>query len=252
LDDIKQNLDVIDAIVMGLGANTTCFTDPKTALEATKLNPDFDVVIVDYMMPEINGLEWIQQANLAEKTVRIMVTSVDDLSTINKVRPHFDAVVHKPILQRDIEGLLNKSSAVFSSQPKPELQQEDAGIKGKVLVVEDNKVNFMILKHYLTKKGLAFEWADDGSKAIKLFEQHKFDLVLMDCMLPTVDGYQATKMIRNSQINNFDTIPIVALTADTTAENEDKCYQAGMNDYLTKPLDLDLLEEKLTYYLGEK
>ena len=110
----------------------------------------------------------------------------------------------------------------------------------------------MILKHFLTKKGLDFEWADDGNKAISIFQSGQFDLILMDCMLPIVDGYQATKSIRACGVGNASDIPIIALTADTTMENEQKCYNAGMNDYLTKPLDLEQLEQRLSHYLNLK
>ena len=122
-----------------------------------------------------------------------------------------------------------------------ESQDEFKPLMGSVLVVEDNSVNFLIIKSFLTKLGVSIEWAKDGEQAVKKFADGKFDLILMDCMLPVLDGYDATKQIRQLGITNADNIPVIALTADASPENKVKCISSGMNDFLTKPVDMTAL-----------
>jgi signal transduction histidine kinase/DNA-binding response OmpR family regulator len=259
LDDINLNIDVLDSILTEFGANTHCYTEPKLALHDVNQGKPFDMVICDFMMPEMDGLMWIKQAKLSDECITIMLTSVDDLTVINESKNYFDKVLYKPILIREIVGLVSArvtdqqddlNSADRSETPK--LTTDTPLIKtlqGKVLIVEDNKINFAILSKFLQNYGVTFEWAVDGRQAISLFEQQNFDLVLMDCMLPDIDGYEATEAIRASTKPNAKTIPIIALTADSTKENEDKCYAVGMNDYLSKPFDLTVLYDKLKQHL---
>ncbi|NVK24386.1 MAG: response regulator [Gammaproteobacteria bacterium] len=247
VDDIQANLDVLESMLTMLGATTRSYIEPEQALESLQNGESFDVVIIDLMMPNVDGIMWIKQAKLNKSCKKVMLSSVDDLNLLAQAKPYFDHLLHKPLLLRDLINLMSatsekKSKKTDSSSTKPALQ-------GKLLVVEDNKVNFAILNKFLTHYGIEFEWADDGLKAIELFNATNFDLVLMDCMLPGVDGYEATKQIRASQKDNAETIPIIALTADATKENEQKCYAAGMNDYLSKPFDLNVLYQKLEHHL---
>lgn len=268
LDDIQPNIDVLNTIIRSFSAKTSCYTEPKVALAEVNNGKSFDMVIVDYMMPEINGLMWIKQANLPKHCQKVLLTSIDDFTIIEEAKPYFDKVLHKPILQKDILELVtvpddaaNESELSLEQLPEKgqnENQQiahttndknKDNALIGKVLIVEDNRVNYMIIKGFLTKLGVEFEWADDGGKAIEKFNEETFDLILMDCMLPGIDGYGATKGIRESNKGNAADIPIIALTADSSRENEQRCYSVGMNDYLTKPVDLEALQKKLAEYM---
>src|SRR5690606_41870197 len=98
--------------------------------------------------------------------------------------------------------------------------------------------------------GLQVKSANNGIEALDLLEQHRFDLVLMDCQMPEMDGYQATERIRRDEREGTATIPIVALTANAMLEDRERCLAAGMNDYLSKPVTLQLLRDELLRWLG--
>lgn len=121
---------------------------------------------------------------------------------------------------------------------------------GKVLVVEDAAMNQMVVCKVLERLGLASKVANNGQEAIDLLAQEQFDLVLMDGQMPVMDGYEATAMIRSGSVPGINpNIPVVALTAHAMVGEDKKCLDAGMNDYLTKPLDRAKLIEVLGKYL---
>jgi two-component system, sensor histidine kinase len=121
---------------------------------------------------------------------------------------------------------------------------------GKVLVVEDAAMNQMVVCKVLERLGLASKVANNGQEAIDLLAQEQFDLVLMDGQMPVMDGYEATAVIRSGSVPGINpNIPVVALTAHAMVGEDKKCLDAGMNDYLTKPLDRAKLIEVLGKYL---
>jgi len=113
----------------------------------------------------------------------------------------------------------------------------------KVLVVEDIEFYRTVLHKVLAKKGLEIIEAEDGGVAVELFQQHEPDVVLMDVMLPTVDGFEATQKIR--QLDNGAQVPIIFMTALFQEADIEEAYAVGASDYITKPLDMDILFEKL-------
>jgi len=108
---------------------------------------------------------------------------------------------------------------------------------GKVLVVDDVDTNHLVAHALLTQYGLSVGQAYNGEEAINLWQNDDFDMILMDCQMPIMDGYQATKIIRQKEQKTVERIPIVALTANALATERDKCLEAGMDDFLTKPFD---------------
>jgi CheY-like chemotaxis protein len=123
-------------------------------------------------------------------------------------------------------------------------------LKGKtILVVDDVDLNRELMLAMLSKYGCDVELAEDGVGALKALEVQSFDLILMDCQMPVMDGFAATRAIR-SQASPAATMPIVALTASAQPEHLARCRAAGMNDHLTKPLNPQALEDVLQRYLG--
>ena len=118
----------------------------------------------------------------------------------------------------------------------------------KLLIVEDNPVNQKIAERALEKLGFRADVAGDGVEATEVALAERYALILMDCMMPRMDGFDATRAIRSGGGPNRDT-PIVAFTADQTASCRERCLDAGMNDYLTKPLDLAVLQAALQRWL---
>jgi CheY-like chemotaxis protein len=121
--------------------------------------------------------------------------------------------------------------------------------RAHVLVVEDNAINQMVVANMLESLGLSVQTANNGREALTLLDQHPFDLILMDCQMPEMDGYQTTHHIRRHHRQQLAAIPIVALTANAMVEDRERCIAAGMNDYLSKPVSLQILRDKLSRWL---
>lgn len=116
----------------------------------------------------------------------------------------------------------------------------------KILVAEDNEVNQKVLRFMLAKYGHTFEFANDGLEAIRKLGEGKFDLVLMDCQMPNLDGLEATQKIRaNETAHQLERTPIVALTANAMVGDREKCLAAGMDDFLAKPFKIEDIKQKL-------
>jgi CheY-like chemotaxis protein/HPt (histidine-containing phosphotransfer) domain-containing protein len=118
-----------------------------------------------------------------------------------------------------------------------------------VLLVEDNPVNRQVAQRLLTLLGLSYVIAENGKEALDQIEQGNFDAVLMDCQMPVMDGYTATRIRRQKEGAGARRIPIIAMTANAMAGDRDKCLKAGMDDYMSKPLNRALLEQTLRRWL---
>jgi CheY-like chemotaxis protein len=121
-------------------------------------------------------------------------------------------------------------------QKAPEKPESYSGLEGKrILVAEDNKINFFVANKFLTNWGVKVTHAENGQIALDLLETEEFDLILMDLHMPVLDGIEATRIIRNSKNEKIRDIPIVALTAAIMSESHDKIENLKINDYVLKP-----------------
>ncbi|MCZ2223590.1 MAG: response regulator [Chitinophagales bacterium] len=116
-----------------------------------------------------------------------------------------------------------------------------------ILVVEDNSISQMLVKHAISKFDALVDIADDGTKAIELAKINNYDLVLMDIFMPELDGYQTTEIIRNELKLNM---PIIAMTALAIKGEQDKCFDVGMNGYIPKPFTTDILYNEIKKVLN--
>ncbi len=108
----------------------------------------------------------------------------------------------------------------------------------------DDLINQKLIQLYLKKAGCEYEIVPDGKQVISLLEKQSFDVVLMDCSMPVMDGFEATRQIRSN--SNYDDIKVIALAAHSLKGDRERCLKAGMDDYMAKPLNLDKLTEKLS------
>ena len=125
-----------------------------------------------------------------------------------------------------------------------------APIKGKLLLVEDNPVNLLVAQRLISLIGPQVDTAENGEQAIEKMMRGKYDIVLMDCQMPVMDGYTATRTWRVHEAENqLRPLPIIAMTANAMAGDRQKCLDAGMDDYLSKPVARDQLEATLHRWL---
>lgn len=129
------------------------------------------------------------------------------------------------------------------------LKVTDTGLKEpyKILIAEDNEMNQKIVTMMLRKAGLNFDVANNGEEAVKAYKSYHYDMILMDCQMPILDGYEATKKIREIQKKH---IPIIAVTAHAFQEAMEKCVSCGMDDFLCKPLSNEKLIETIKKHLN--
>jgi signal transduction histidine kinase/CheY-like chemotaxis protein/HPt (histidine-containing phosphotransfer) domain-containing protein len=168
-------------------------------------------------------------------------------------------------LRSALSSFLSTPAASLPEEPEMPLPERvlatedaDAGprpgrLRGRVLLVEDNPVNLMVAQRLVGLLGLQCETADNGEKAIQRLMAGNIDVVLMDCQMPVKDGYTASREWRQHEVsNNLARLPIIAMTANAMAGDRQKCLDAGMDDYLSKPVDRRLLEATIARWLQNR
>jgi CheY-like chemotaxis protein len=132
------------------------------------------------------------------------------------------------------------------------LNEEIYSNKISVLVVEDHLVNQKVVVAFLSKMNIRAEVVNDGSEAVNVVQDKTFDLILMDCQMPVMDGYEATEKIRELEKTTGEHTIIIAMTASTMPGDKENCLAIGMDDYASKPISIKILVELLTKYFSDK
>jgi CheY-like chemotaxis protein len=151
-------------------------------------------------------------------------------------------------LAKDIPTVYNQNAAFIHTSSIPNLTKPINEIK--ILVAEDDPTNRLVAAGYLAKMGFNVELATNGKEALKKTEKDNFDLILMDCQMPEMDGYQVTREIRMRE-KSYRHTPIIALTADAITGDAEKCFASGMDAYLSKPVKMKVLKEVILQTLSQ-
>ncbi len=229
-------------------------------------NDPFILAILDMHMPEMDGLQLALQARsdpALTATRMIMLTSTYSVgSAVDRERAGILRFVHKPIRQNEllevILGVLNNvltpAPNLLASHHKPVqlaslAATNQSAFAGHVLLAEDNPVNQRVAVGMLTRLGITTTCVSNGAEALAMLKSRNFDLVLMDCQMPVMDGFQATAAIRQQIGNTPRHLPIIALTANSLEGDRETCLGAGMDDYLGKPYSLAQLDNMMRLWL---
>ena len=230
--------------------------------DAQQAGKTFKVAIIDMQMPGMDG-EALARAITNDKnlkdTLLVMMTSMGQRGDIKKVKElGFSAYLTKPVRQSDLHDCLAQVLGVSKKKTeggkqKKELITRHSIIESRranvrILIAEDNIVNQKVALKMLERMGFRADVAANGLEAVKAVEDMPYDLVLMDCQMPEMDGYRATREIRNSKLE-IRNLPIIALTANVMKGDREKCINAGMDDYLPKPLSPKALADVLEKWL---
>lgn len=219
------------------------------------LGRPYDVVVVDLMMPEMDGGSF---SKIAQQDPALAKTSLVALRPLGLKIPHDGMVcasahLTKPIrkarFHQGIRAALGLDLEPAAAKPESMSgenvgEPEVASVKLRILVAEDNVVNQKIVLKLLGKLGHSADAVANGLEAVQASQRMAYDVILMDCQMPDMDGYQATAEIRKLESKEGH-IPIIALTANAMAGDREKCLDAGMDDFLTKPIQPKLLTETL-------
>ncbi|HFB52234.1 MAG TPA: response regulator, partial [Anaerolineae bacterium] len=215
----------------------------------------YDIVLLDVVMPHLSGIDvlhTIRHTSGIKDVPVVMMTMVNTLSMVTGRRDlKWDAYVTKPIKQADLRHAL--LVAVGAAEP-PELPADDTAPqpaidKGslRILLVEDNEINRRLATAMLAREGYHLQTAENGKVALDMLAENVFDLILMDVQMPEMDGIEATAAIRQNP--QWAHIPIIAMTAHAMKGDRERCLAAGMDDYLSKPIQKKELEAMLEKYL---
>ncbi len=263
VDDNLTNRTLLGHLLTNWKVEHSLVESGKTALDilatASKEGHPYDIAILDMQMPEMNGAQ-LGQAIKNNKEIKdthlVMLTSQDQRGDIKKFKElGFECYLSKPIEQSILyNSLLQLSNiAVSGNQDNTSNLNKPTQFNAKVLVVEDNAINQMVAEGMLKKFGIRIDLAANGKEAITALENIQYDLVFMDCQMPVMDGYEATQTIRdmNSKVHDH-AIPVIAMTANAMQGDREKCIDSGMNDFITKPVSPDKLQDVLQQWLPEK
>jgi signal transduction histidine kinase/DNA-binding response OmpR family regulator len=249
IDDNATNRRILQEMLLGWGLRPSTADSGKKGVamleEAKARGNPFQLVLLDAQMPEVDGF-WVanrikQEPDLAGAVV-IMLTSAGLRGDAARCRElGIKAYLPKPIRRAD---LLDAIKLVLGSADQPEekvplvtmhsLRQHRSRLK--ILLAEDNVVNQTLAVRVLEKRGHAVVVAATGRAAFEAFEQQPFDLILMDVQMPEMNGLEATAAIRRKEESTGKHIPIIAMTANAMSGDKELCLEAGMDDYLAKPI----------------
>jgi two-component system sensor histidine kinase/response regulator len=266
VDDNATNRYLIDQLLTNWKTDHGEAEGGSTALEMMRRAVDsgspYDIAILDMQMPGMNGLELgtaIKGDPRISSTRLLMLSSQGQRGDAKKFKDAgFSGYLSKPIEQSLLYSTLSEIAEI---KEKPEgsdwpvadpSAREHQQFNARVLVVEDIITNQLVARGMLKKLGVHIELAANGKEAIELLRQVPIDLVFMDCMMPVMDGYEASRAIRSSGSQVLDhQVPIVAMTANAMRGDREKCLESGMDDHIAKPVDPTKLEQVLGRWLPE-
>ena len=261
---VLENLANAGAIVEG----TAC---PRHALQLLQTMSErdrpFHIVIADQFMPEMNGVELctaIRSLPFGHELKNILLTQFSQRHTSSFLNDKLvDASLPKPVrhwhLIETVSAAIEDNPAfapapIESAQERQCIPKASSGIdnRSRVLIVDDNLVNQKVATRFLENLGASVELACNGEEAIVKWLAREYDLIFMDCQMPVVDGFEATRQIRARESQTAAHIPIVAMTANAMKGDRERCLDCGMDDYLSKPVKPESLRSMLQKWIEIK
>ena len=258
VDDNLAALDAIRAVLESLRCQVTVSRSAEAGLETLAAGESFDLLCMDWNIPgQMNGLQAIQLIRqtpaLQTLPAILMVTAEEGLRLADNLEP--DAYLVKPVLHTNLVAGLLKALRRAESAPAAtdQLSENSEAMKklagSRVLLVEDNEINQVLAVELLSSAGMQVLIANNGEEAVQMVSQDVFDVILMDIQMPGMDGYTACRQIRQLAKPEIAQLPIIAMTADALPRDREKAFIAGMNDYISKPVDFRQLIEVLARWV---
>lgn len=265
VDDNASAREILSTMAKTFGLEVDVAFDGKQALEmiagAGKKELPYDLVLMDWKMPGMDGVETVQQlqnTQLSKVPAVIMVTAYGREEALDNAEQRgvvLKSVLTKPVtsstLLEAIGEVLGKGfvTDTRAHEKADNYSESMAKLKGaRVLLVEDNEMNQELAMELLSQAGMDVALANNGQEALDILaEDTRFDGILMDCQMPVMDGYVATREIRKNPV--FTTTPIIAMTANAMAGDKEKVMAAGMNDHIAKPLNVGEMFNTLSSWI---
>jgi PAS domain S-box-containing protein len=247
IDDNKTNRLILKEMTTSWGMIPDEADSGKAGLQkldaAFHKGTPYKLILLDYQMPQMDGFgvaEELQQRPYSKDVRIIMLTSLGERGDASLCKEKgISGYLIKPIKQSELLDTLSISFGQTIDEEMPLLTRHvvsEARRRLKILLAEDNIVNQKVASRILEKRGHRITIADNGKEAVKAYEKETFDLILMDVQMPEMDGFEATKRIREIENETHKHIPIAAMTAHTMKGDKEKCLVAGMDAYISKPI----------------
>jgi signal transduction histidine kinase/CheY-like chemotaxis protein len=272
-DDNQTSLDMVSKQLNLFSVAVVQADSGSKALKILKKYDSdyFSMVIIDMQMPIMSGdmlCAEIRKIKALDNLKLVMLTSIGQVGDVNLFsKSGFSTYLLKPVVVNELlktinsivsnESTLKNAITQVTSHSIVKVESAEQVVVAKILLVEDNRINQQVAVGILKRLGYSVDIAFNGVNAIEVLEKQNleqpYQLILMDCQMPEMDGYQTTEHIRtNMDSALFSTIPIIAMTANTMKGDKEKCLASGMNDYISKPIIPNLLQEKIIQWLKTK
>jgi signal transduction histidine kinase/CheY-like chemotaxis protein/HPt (histidine-containing phosphotransfer) domain-containing protein len=255
VDGTRSSREAFAAQLASLGISSRAVDHEDEALTllqlAGRVGQRFDVAFID---PAELDADWLvkeirRDANVGETRIILLVSRLTDEDAAADGLGKVERLL-KPVRQSALYDCL--SSTIHAKSPPADVAEE-APLTARILIAEDNPVNREVAGEALRQLGCQVDMANDGRQAIEGWETNTYDVILMDCHMPNMDGIEAAQIIRMRESTDGRLrTPIIALTANARGEDYQRCIAAGMDDYLTKPLTLDELRVALDRWIGRR
>ncbi len=261
VDDNETNRQVLMTQLRAWGFRPQEAADGPSALAILRESREegifFRAAVLDMQMPGMDGValaQVIRHDPLYAAMRMLLLTSMGHTGGDRFKQAGFSAWLPKPVRASALFNALHEALMVRSATPAvagavPEVRAAAPVDVARILLVEDNEVNRMVAVGMLKKLGLPTDVANNGAEALVALERKPYDLVLMDVQMPVMDGLEATRKIRDQPMANTKHLPIIAMTAHAMQGDREKCLEAGMDDYISKPISPKVLADTVAKWL---
>ncbi|KAF0809765.1 sensor histidine kinase/response regulator [Alcanivorax sp. S71-1-4] len=258
VDDSSTMTRVIRQQALAWGMRVTASHDPREALASIRtqanLNDPYDVVLLDQRMPGMTGMQLAARVHedplITRTPILVMLTGINDAPTATAARNvGIHRVLGKPVSGNRLRQALAEELGAASRRKTPDLRDQapDPGLR--ILVAEDHQLSQKVIRGMLAKLGLDGDVVANGREAFEAVRDGRYDLVLMDCEMPEMDGFEAARRIRDwERMHDRKAVPIIALTAHILREHRERSLAAGMNAHVPKPVELDVLRQAIVQF----
>ena len=256
-DDDEVLLETAKDTLSSIGVKADIARSGAEAIQMISDSADYQVMILDWKMPDMDGIEVTRRLRKeVHNDIPVILISAYDYSDIESAAKEagISGYICKPLFSSTLYNKINEVLGNKSAPVNPDSDLEDfTGMR--ILVAEDNDINWEIISNILEMHGIETERAENGQLVLDRIndkEKAGFDLIIMDIQMPVMNGLNATKAIRSLDDPEIANIPIIAMTADAFSENVSECLAAGMNGHISKPIDIKLVMKEIRKIREEK
>jgi CheY-like chemotaxis protein len=250
VDDNARNRLLLVEMLRRVGMKPAPAKDGRAALEQLRIarlaGSAFPLILLDLHMPEMDGMAVAERlgedSDFGRPRVILMTAAGSSLETVRARELGIGQFLIKPVLAAElletVQLVLSAEAAAPVPAVKCDIPGSDQGEGGLlILLAEDNRVNQLLAVRLIEKRGHKVVVAENGREALSMIDRERFDLVLLDVQMPEMDGFSVARIIREREQSTREHLPLIALTANSMSGDRERCLAAGMDDYISKPID---------------